>query len=353
MSEDAQSSEKTWEKVQQEINEDLEDSKRSLKEVSLMLEQSQAEMSKLTQRNSVITGHLQQVQSQYESMPREDIRAAYDAALEAQQRLLVMRSQLEKLTSDQAGLQRHVETIELIQKNVFAEGQGASAAGSGGAAVLEMVINAQEAERQRLSRLMHDGPAQTLSNFFIRTDIAVRYFDIDAEKAKDELGKLKKEAMATFQEVRGFIQELRPMMLDDLGLFPTVQRYIETFREQHGVDVNVSIKGQERRLEPYLEAMVFRAMQEMMGNSVNHNKDHPVKIEITVELVLDERTVKVSISDNGKGFNPATVNDADNLGLKLIRERVDMLGGSIEIDSAPGKGSRISFQVPALEASSR
>ena len=118
-------------------------------------------------------------------------------------------------------------------------------------------------------------------------------------------------------------------------------------------DVNVSIKGQERRLEPYLEAMVFRAMQEMMGNSVNHNKDHPVKIEITVELVLDEKTVKVSISDNGKGFNPATVNDADNLGLKLIRERVDMLGGSIEIDSAPGKGSRISFQVPALEASSR
>ncbi len=177
-------SEKTWEKVQQEISDDLEDSRRSLKEVSLMLEQSQAEMSKLTQRNSVITGHLQQVQSQYESMPREDIRAAYDAALEAQQRLLVMRSQLEKLTSDQAGLQRYVEMIERIQKNVFAEGQGASAVGSGGAAVLEMVINAQEAERQRLSRLMHDGPAQTLSNFFIRTDIAVRYFDIDRGKSK-------------------------------------------------------------------------------------------------------------------------------------------------------------------------
>ncbi|MCD4674215.1 MAG: ATP-binding protein, partial [Anaerolineaceae bacterium] len=171
--------------------------------------------------------------------------------------------------------------------------------------------------------------------------------------AKEELSNLKKEAMSTFQEVRGFIQELRPMMLDDLGLFPTVQRYIKTFREQSGVDVNISIKGQERRLEPYLEAMIFRAMQELMGNSVSHNKDHPVKIEINVELTLDEHWVKVSVTDNGKGFNPTTVNDMDNLGLKLIRERVDMLGGNIEIDAALGQGSRVSFQVPALEASSR
>lgn len=347
-----QSSENSWETAQQELKEDLEISRRSLKEVSLMLEQSQAEMSKLTQRNSVITGHLQQIQSQYDSMPREDIRAAYDAALEAQQRLLVMRSQLEKLLSDQAGLQRYVATLENIQAKVFAEGKGAPARSGSGAAVLEMVINAQESERQRLSRQMHDGPAQTLSNFFIRTDIAYRLFDIDPQKAKEELSNLKKEAMSTFQEVRGFIQELRPMMLDDLGLFPTIQRYIETFREQNGVDVNISIKGHERRLETYLEAMIFRAMQELMGNAVSHNQDHPVKIEINIELSLDENWVKMAVTDNGKGFNPELVNERDNLGLKLIRQRVDMLGGSLEIESALGKGSRIGFQVPALEAAS-
>jgi two-component system sensor histidine kinase DegS len=354
MTADEQSSENSWETFQQELKEDLDVSRRSLKEISLMLDQSQAEMSKLTQRNSVITGHLQQVQSQYETMAREDIKAAYDAALEAQQRLLVMRSQLEKLLSDQAGLQRYVETLEKFQTKVFAEGNNSpSGRGGSGAAVLEMVVNAQEAERQRLSRQMHDGPAQTLSNFFIRTDIAYRLFEIDPAKAKEELSNLKKEAMSTFQEVRGFIQELRPMMLDDLGLFPTVQRYIETFREQNNVDVNLSIKGHERRLESYLEAMIFRAMQELMGNAVSHNKDHPIKIEINVELILEENWVRVSISDNGKGFNSDLVNDQDNLGLKLIRERVDMLGGKMEIESALGQGSRIAFQVPALETGAR
>jgi two-component system sensor histidine kinase DegS len=206
-----------------------------------------------------------------------------------------------------------------------------------------MLVNAQETERQRLSRQMHDGPAQALSNFILQTEIAMRLMDVDAAQARDELNNLKTSAMGTFQKVRNFIFELRPMMLDDLGLAPTVRRYADAFKEQAGLDIGVTITGHERRLEPYLEVMLFRAIQELLGNAARHSQANLVK----VNLDLGEDRIRVSVDDNGKGFDPDSIQQGNSLGLKLIRERAEMLGGSFEIDSALGKGTRILFAVPA------
>jgi two-component system sensor histidine kinase DegS len=339
---------------QQEIQNELEVSRRSLKEVTLMLEQSQAEMTKLNQRNTAVNGHLQQILGQFDTMPRADIRNAFSAALDIQQRVLVMRGQLDKLQSDQTNLQRLVQLLEKTQK-ILAEGtttqRRPGKQNGGGMATLEMAINAQESVRQRLSQQMHDGPAQALSNFILQTDIAMRLFEIDPERAKEELINLRTAAMSCFQKVRGFITELRPMMLDDLGLFPTLRRYVDAYKEQSGQDISLTIKGQERRLEPYLEVMIFRAVQELLGNSVHFNQDSPTKLQIQAQIVIEENLVRVLVSDNGKGFDPEVVGKNEGLGLKLIRERVEILGGMMEIDTAPGKGSRISFQVPCLEAS--
>ncbi len=342
---------KTWDEFEEDVQSELEQSRRSLNEVTLMLEQSQAELSKLSQRNSAVTSHLQMVQSQFDSMPRTDIRTAYASSLEVQQRLLVMRGQLEKLQSDQANLQRFVDSLDKIQE-FLSENQFSSNAGrpGGGSAMVEMVINAQEAVRQRLSQQMHDGPAQALSNFILQTDIATRMFDIDPEKAKDELLNLRTAAMSTFQKVRGFITELRPMMLDDLGLFPTLRRYIDAIKEQTGHEINLTIKGQERRLEPYLEVMVFRAVQELVANAARHNLDNPSRLQINVYAALEDNQIKVTVADNGKGCDQAHLSQSNGLGLKLIRERVDMLGGFMDVDTSVGQGCKISFQVPALEA---
>jgi two-component system sensor histidine kinase DegS len=210
-------------------------------------------------------------------------------------------------------------------------------------ASVEMLVNAQETERQRLSRQMHDGPAQALSNFILQTEIAMRLFDIDAVQAKDELNSLKSSAMGTFQKVRNFIFELRPMMLDDLGLVPTVRRYADAFKEQTSMDVNVTVTGNEKRLEPYLEVMLFRALQELLGNTARHGQATQVK----VMLDMGEDRVRVSVEDNGRGFDPDAVQQGNSLGLKLIRERAEMLGGNFEIDSSVGRGARVSFSVPA------
>jgi len=309
-----------------------------------MIEQSQGEVLKLSQRNAAITSHLQQLQNQFDQMPPQEIRNVYDSALDAQQRLFVMRGQLEKLQNEKTHLERFKSTLERARLASSSGSAAASAAGSRGPlASVEMLVNAQETERQRLSRQMHDGPAQALSNFILQTEIAMRLMDVDAGQARDELNSLKASAMGTFQKVRNFIFELRPMMLDDLGLAPTVRRYADAFKEQAGLDINVTITGHERRLEPYLEVMLFRAIQELLGNAARHSQASLVKVIVD----LGEDRIRVSVDDNGKGFDPDSIQQGNSLGLKLIRERTEMLGGSFEIDSAVGKGARILFAVPA------
>ena len=327
-----------------DLQSELEETEKALREVTLMIEQSQGEVMKLSQRNAAITTHLQQLQGQFDQMPAQEIRNVYDSALDAQQRLFVMRGQLEKLQNEKAHLERFKSTLERARVASSSGSSVPSGAGSKGPlASVEMLVNAQETERQRLSRQMHDGPAQALSNFILQTEIAMRLMDVDTSQARDELNSLKASAMGTFQKVRNFIFELRPMMLDDLGLAPTVRRYADAFKEQAGLDINVTITGHERRLEPYLEVMLFRAIQELLGNAARHSQATLVKVVID----LGEDRIRVSVDDNGKGFDIDSLQQSNSLGLKLIRERTEMLGGSFEIDSAVGKGTRILFAVPA------
>ena len=337
----------SWDVLQSEALSDLDQSQRALNEINLMLDQSQVELNKLAQRNTAITVHLQQVQAQLDSLPRADIRMAYDAALDSQQRLAVMRGQLEKLQSDQTHLKRLIHYLDSV-KDLMAGGTPSGETTKAGPAAtnqVEMLINAQESERQRLSRQMHDGPAQALSNFILQTEIAARLFEMDPTRAKEELANLKQAAMGTFQKVRNFIFELRPMMLDDLGLIPTIRKYTETFRDQNGIEVDIAITGTENRLEPYLEVMIFRALQELLGNAARHAQATQVKVLVNSE----DTNFRLSVEDNGKGFDPKDFEDSEGLGLHLIKERVELLNGSMVIDTKPGKGTRIVIDIPTIK----
>jgi two-component system sensor histidine kinase DegS len=324
---------------------ELEETQRALREVTLMIEQSQGELGKITQRNTAITSHLQQTQKQGTTI--EELKMSYDSALDVQQRFFIMRGQLEKLQNDRDHLQKYKTVLERIVDGDVSGNAGNTSASAASAksqmAGIEMIVSAQEAERQRLSRQMHDGPAQALSNFILQTEIAMRLLDVDPVQAKDELGNLKTSAMGTFQKVRNFIFELRPMMLDDLGLVPTLRKYSDAFKEQSGLEVSVMVTGAERRLEPYLEVMIFRAVQELLGNASRHSQATLIKVQID----LGNEFIRVNVEDNGKGFAPEILQDSASLGLKLIRERAEMLGGNFEVESAPGSGARISFTVPS------
>ena len=329
-----------WAEMLVELQAEQDQSEREIKEIDMMLNQSRGEVEKLAQRNASITTHLQQVQANIATIPAAEIQTAFEHALDAQQRLVVMRSQLEKLQSDRGHLERIRKVISQVLGKVGDAGTPDNT--NAGIASVEMLIQAQEAERQRLSRKMHDGPAQALSNFILQAEIAMRLFEIDATKAREELTSLKAAASKAFQQVREFIYNLRPMMLDDLGLVPTVKRYTDAIREKFGLELNVAITGTERRLEPYLEVLIFRSIQDLLTNISQHSQATEAKLH----LDMGEREVRVSVGDNGRGFDTQDLGTYAGVGLKLIKERVEMLGGEFTLESSAGQGAQVSFRIP-------
>jgi two-component system sensor histidine kinase DegS len=330
--------------MQEKIADQLARTKQEFQEIEMLYDQSELEVNKLTQRNATATTNLQRTQSQFERIPREEIRMAYDAALDAQQRLFVLRGQVEKLRSDKEHLQERIEILQLLDSILSQETVTIKDAQNASETVemLEMLVQAQEAERLRLSRQMHDGPAQALSNLILETEIAMRLFDVNKEQAYQELGTLRDSASKTFQQVRDFIFELRPMMLDDLGLIPTLKKYVEAVQDTAGNTIKIGVTGTERRMEPYLEVMIFRAVQELLRNALNHSQAN----QIIVEMDVGESFVQVMVQDDGQGFEVQELEQTPGMGLKLIKERVEMITGDFELTSQIGEGTRILFKVP-------
>jgi two-component system sensor histidine kinase DegS len=337
------------EKLKQDCRNELEQAQKELKDINTLIEQSQLEVSRIQQRNASISAHLQQIQTQIESASKADIRMAYDAALDAQQRLFVMRGQIDKLQSDHTHIDHYVGILDRVNQALESgdfDKNGSKKDQIDLAKSVEMIIQTQEAERGRLARKMHDGPAQALSNFILQTEIAMRLFDIDQVKAKEELAGVKTTASSTFQKVRDFIFDLRPMMLDDLGLVPTITRYVDTFKEQSGIEVRLISTGMEQRFEPYIEVMVFRAIQELLGNIALHSQ----ATQVIVQMDSSTTGLRVSLEDNGKGFDVEKAEEKGGMGLNVIRDRVHMLGGTMEVHSTIGHGSHILFQIPVKNA---
>ena len=177
---------------------------KSIKETTLLIEQSRLEVGKLSQRNAAVTTQLQKVQIPGGAVPVEEVRQVYETALDTQQRLFVMREQFEKFQIDLSHFEEKRKFLERII-DLINDAKEKEEGDAVGVSNVEMMVNAQESERQKLSRQIHDGPAQALSNFILQTDIALRLMDIDEAQARKELADLKTSAMNTFQYIRNFI----------------------------------------------------------------------------------------------------------------------------------------------------
>jgi len=192
---------------------------------------------------------------------------------------------------------------------------------------------------------MHDGPAQSLTNLILQAEICERLFDTDADQARAELANLRNAVAATFQTIKGFILNLRPMMLDDLGVVPTLRRYVDSFSDNSGIATHLTVTGQDRRLASHKEVTIFRIIQELLNNA--HEYGHASQVQITLDM--GESVVRVAVEDNGSGFeltDALNSPEAGQLGLATMRERVEMLGGQIHFDSGLGRGTRVSFELP-------
>src|SRR5690625_185032 len=204
------------------------------------------------------------------------------------------------------------------------------------------IIEAQEVERKRLSREIHDGPAQMLANILIRSEIVdLAFREGDVEQALDEMKSVRTNIRTSLQEVRRIIYDLRPMALDDLGLFPTIKKHIRTMSEHNDIEIDLSLLGDERRLESNYEVAIFRLVQEAIQNAINHAEADLIRVIIEIM----PKQINVLVKDDGIGFEKCE-EKADSFGLIGMRERVELLDGKLIIASEKGKGTVIRINLP-------
>jgi two-component system sensor histidine kinase DegS len=320
---------------------------KELEEIDVLIKQSSAEVERLAQRNTRVANYVNQLQTNFDTVPREDIKEGYDALINAQQRLFTMRGQLEKLQSNQHNLRRLAE----VQRRLLTVTEGLTDlpdSPNRGRDQLNVVrvIQTEEAARQILVRRMHDGPASSLSNFILQAEICERYFEVDPDRSREELHALKESATATFRAVKDFIFDLRPMMLDDLGVVPTLRRYLESVEEKYNIEVSLNVTGVVQRLAGHVEVTLFRAVQELLNNARVHGNATVVDVQISI----DGDEIRIVVEDNGGGFNvdEALSEEAAHgtIGLPSLRDRIAMLDGDLNIESELGRGTRAEIVIP-------
>lgn len=309
---------------------------------------------------------LMEVNRDFNKYTQQEMIDAYAEAKDAQVNLHVLKmkeSQLRKRRDDlERSLRQMRETIEraqtlMTQVNMavgLLRGEIEEAISQNNEQRQEMglrIIRAQEDERRRVAREIHDGPAQTLANIVLRLEIAEKLLEVDPERVKAEVADLKNLVRANLQDIRRIIFDLRPMALDDLGFVPAITKYIDNFRETFKLECELHIRGREKRLLPAMEVALFRLIQEGMNNVAKHA--HSPKVCVT--LNYQESKTTVQIQDFGQGFEVDETLDTpgEHFGLIGMRERVEMFSGRFSIKSTPGQGTIIKFAIPSVHEEGR
>jgi two-component system sensor histidine kinase DegS len=338
------------EELHSTANAEMEKARRDLAELETLLRQTGAEVEKLAQREMTVSNRLRDLEVNVDKYSKADIRNFYTSAQEVQMRLQMMRGQLEQLQfRQQTQKARQSQLYELVTalEPLLGMSAGGGRPADDGEDVLANIIQAQEKERLRISLQLHDGPAQSMSNLVLRAEICQRLLDRDLDQARAELGGLKTAINTTLQDTRRFIFDLRPMILDDLGLVPTLRRYVQQFSEKNSLEVNLMVQGLDSRLPTHYEVAIFRFIQEALNNVAKHANATQARVLLETSV----GSIHVSVEDDGSGFHIAEVlsdqSGRRNLGIATLRQQAEaLLRGEFGIESAVGRGTRVAAVVP-------
>jgi two-component system sensor histidine kinase UhpB len=204
------------------------------------------------------------------------------------------------------------------------------------------ILQAQEEERQRLARELHDEAAQSLTSLLVHLRLLERAYE--PEQAQQQVQKLRELTAQALDDVRRVALDLRPTILDDLGLGAALEWRVDEFTQASGVPATIRIEGLERRLARDIELAFYRVGQETLTNIARHARAR----QVSVSLRGENGTLRLEIVDDGVGFNPATLPARASRGLGLLgmRERMAMINGSLAIESAPGRGAHLLASAP-------
>lgn len=355
---------------------EVENSKKQLAEIKEQARRTIDRVDELSRQEQHEKQLLVRVSGNFQDYSEEKIRASYEAVKNVQVELGIEREKEQNLRNQRDRLElrlRHLQVM-LLQAEHLALAIGSvlsylSSQVSGVVWKIEAVqkdkfvgariIKAQEEERYRVSREIHDGPAQDLANLILQTSIAEKLIDYDSEEAKRTLQNLRGQIRDCLASIRQVIFDMRPMALDDLGLAPAINQLVGRLASREVVSTEFSVDGKRYDLPKHVEIAVFRIVQEALNNVAHHAGTDKAR----VRLLYTPEALSVLIEDAGKGFDmeeglaaqmpeaeEALASDgadhAGKFGIMGMQERAKIIGAELNIQSAPGKGTRVHLRIP-------
>ncbi|MCL6638082.1 MAG: sensor histidine kinase [Firmicutes bacterium] len=357
------------ERSKQQIYDIAENSRLEMKRIEKELAGVKSEVAEIIHRVDQLAAEekkarikLMVVSKDFHRYTENEIKEAYDAAYALQVEVMKLkeREKLLRYRRDhlEISLRRLQNTVQRAEKLVSQVGVVFNFLSGGlqdlSSKIGEMretqqmalsIIRAQEEERKRVAREIHDGPAQSMANIVMRAEFCLKLLEMHPDKVRDELVALQNLVRLSLTDIRKIIFDLRPMVLDDLGLAPAVKRYLADYKEQYGLQIDFLFFGQQKRLESSIEVALFRIIQE----SVSNIRKHAQAKTAVVKMEMLPKRVTIFVKDDGRGFDPAQVlrdKNREGYGLVGMRERVQLLKGKMNIATAPGRGTAISITVP-------
>lgn len=321
------------------------------------------EVDQLEKQDKACRLRLVEVSKNFNKYVEKDIKEAYEMASEVRIKFFtkineekLLRERRDNLEISLRNIMINIESGEKIINQIsiamgYLEGNILSAL-EGADKNSEMfigikILEAQENERKRIARDIHDGPAQHMANVVMKVDICNMVIQKDMEEGLKELADLKESVKVALKEVRSIIFDLRPMALDDLGLSETIQQNVKAITQEHHIDINLKLKPVHMEIESIIQIAIYRIFQEIFNNIVKHSKAKHVEVKLDFGL----KYLILIITDDGIGFDvEETLRRVKTMGASYgligIYDRVNQLQGEIQIKSAVGKGTNYTVKLP-------
>ncbi|KLU58919.1 signal transduction histidine-protein kinase/phosphatase DegS [Peptococcaceae bacterium CEB3] len=298
---------------------------------------------------------LMEVNRDYQGHSEKEMIEAYENAKNCQVQLQLLQAKEVQLRTRRDEIERSLKQMEQTierAENLMAQVNMAISLLQGGISELSIpltaeqkqeigvrIIKAQEEERRRVARGIHDGPAQALANIVLRLEITDKLLELDAGRARAEIKDLKRLVRSNLQDISRIIFDLRPLDLEDLGLVAAMEKYLENFEAKCDVHVELRIEGEAARLPSALELALFRLIEECLNNVAKHSRSERARLEIR----FGPEWISICVTDYGQGFDVTNIFDqpGEHFGLIGIKERVDLFSGRLSIRSSPGKGTTV------------
>jgi two-component system sensor histidine kinase DegS len=317
-----------------------------IRELDLLVESTQTEVNRLKAREDQTKTRVEEVRANPGNFQREEIFGATDEHATAIGRRMTMEGQLGALQGKRKLLDRVQALLTRAQQHVRDAAIAPMPADASPVIdegrLLQAVVDTQEEERKRIARQVHDGPAQAMANVVLQSEISERLFEVDPQRSRTELAALRQMVNKTLQELRGFIFELRPMILDDLGLVPTMRRYVQTLIDKHGIRIDFSSTGRDRRLPSDDEVAIFRLIQDSLVERI----EKAAAKDLVLGMGWKDQQLDILLQTDGKDLPP----DGELQSGLRRSERLELLHGDSTHETRADGTVVLSVHVPIRQA---